>query len=643
MDNYDDENYDDGFDEARSSAAMQISLWRRLFTFTLPYKAELWVLVVAGSVTALMEMAYPLITKWLIDDVDANGKEADLFFWAIVYLGTCFLMAVSIGSFIWMTSKIRVYASYDIRKAAFANLQNLSFSFFDYRPVGWLMARMTSDCERLTNILAWGLLDLIWGVTVMLGMTVAMLVMNWKLALLVLAIVPILTWVSIKFQRTILGSARAVRRTNSRITGAYAQGIMGVLTSKTFSREAPNANEFHHLTGDMYIASVRNLTLSAIYIPIILIMSSVAVGLTLAIGGSDLLVGIIEAGTLVAFMMLARHFFEPVEVMGYWFAEMQMAQASAERVLSLIDAEPAIRDSVSVSDAVRMHRSTPQRETRAEDGGSLDIHKVELMNVNFAYEADVPILRDINLTAHKGETIAIVGPTGSGKSTLVNLVCRFYQPTSGQVLIDGIDYRDRNRSLRWLQSNLGVVLQNAHVFRGTVLENIRYGRLTASDNDVIHAAETIGAHEFINALENGYQTEVGEDGDMLSVGQKQLVSFARAILADPQILVMDEATSSVDTVTEAKIQRSLGQVLSGRISFVIAHRLSTIRNADRIVVLDGGEISEIGDHAQLIRRGGHYAKLYYQQSLQEATRDWSPDRSNNQTDRGDDLVEPSPA
>ena len=641
MDNYDDENYDDGFDEARSSAAMQISLWRRLFTFTLPYKAELWVLVVAGSVTALMEMAYPLITKWLIDDVDANGKEADLFFWAIVYLGTCFLMAVSIGSFIWVTSKIRVYASYDIRKAAFANLQNLSFSFFDYRPVGWLMARMTSDCERLTNILAWGLLDLIWGVTVMLGMTVAMLVMNWKLALLVLAIVPILTWVSIKFQRTILGSARAVRRTNSRITGAYAQGIMGVLTSKTFSREAPNADEFHHLTGDMYIASVRNLTLSAIYIPIILIMSSVAVGLTLAIGGSDLLVGIIEAGTLVAFMMLARHFFEPVEVMGYWFAEMQMAQASAERVLSLIDAEPAIRDSVSVSDAVRMHRSTPQRETRAEDGGSLDIHKVELMNVNFAYEADVPILRDINLTAHKGETIAIVGPTGSGKSTLVNLVCRFYQPTSGQVLIDGIDYR--NRSLRWLQSNLGVVLQNAHVFRGTVLENIRYGRLTASDNDVIHAAETIGAHEFINALENGYQTEVGEDGDMLSVGQKQLVSFARAILADPQILVMDEATSSVDTVTETKMQIGLDQVLSGRISFVIAHRLSTIRNADRIVVLDGGEISEIGDHAQLIRRGGHYAKLYYQQSLQEATRDWSPDRSNNQTDRGDDLVEPSPA
>lgn len=641
MDNYDDENYDDGFDELRSSATMQISLWRRLFTFTLPYKAELWVMVVAGSVTALMEMAYPLITKWLIDDVEANGQEADLFFWAMVYLGTCFLMAVSIGSFIWMTSRIRVYASYDIRKAAFANLQNLSFSFFDYRPVGWLMARMTSDCERLTNILAWGLLDLIWGSAVMLGMTVAMLVMNWKLALLVLAIVPFLTWVSIKFQRTILGSARAVRRTNSRITGAYTQGVMGVLTSKTFSREAPNASEFRHLTGDMYIASVRNLTLSAIYIPIILIMSSLAVGLTLAVGGSDMLVGIVEAGTLVAFMMFARHFFDPVEVMGYWFAEMQMAQASAERVLSLIDAEPEIKDSDSVSNAVRIHRSTPQRETRAADGGPVDIHEVELVNVNFAYNSAVPVLRDINLTARKGETIAIVGPTGSGKSTLVNLVCRFYQPTSGQVRIDGIDYR--NRSLRWLQSNLGVVLQNAHVFRGTVLENIRYGRLTASDGDVIQAAETVGAHEFINALEDGYRTDVGEDGDMLSAGQKQLVSFARAILADPQILVMDEATSSVDTVTEAKIQRSLGQVLSGRISFVIAHRLSTIRNADRIVVLIDGQISEIGDHAELIARGGHYANLYYQQSLQEATRDWPSNRANDQTEDGEDLVEPSPA
>ena len=550
-------------------------------------------------------------------------------------------MAVSIGSFIWMTSKIRVYASYDIRKAAFANLQNLSFSFFDYRPVGWLMARMTSDCERLTNILAWGLLDLIWGSAVMLGMTVAMLVMNWKLALLVLAIVPFLTWVSIKFQRTILGSARAVRRTNSRITGAYTQGVMGVLTSKTFSREAPNASEFRHLTGDMYIASVRNLTLSAIYIPIILIMSSLAVGLTLAVGGSDMLVGIVEAGTLVAFMMFARHFFDPVEVMGYWFAEMQMAQASAERVLSLIDAEPEIKDSDSVSNAVRIHRSTPQRETRAADGGPVDIHEVELVNVNFAYNATVPVLRDINLTARKGETIAIVGPTGSGKSTLVNLVCRFYQPTSGQVRIDGIDYR--NRSLRWLQSNLGVVLQNAHVFRGTVLENIRYGRLTASDSDVIEAAETVGAHEFINALENGYRTDVGEDGDMLSAGQKQLVSFARAILADPQILVMDEATSSVDTVTEAKIQRSLGQVLSGRISFVIAHRLSTIRNADRIVVLIDGQISEIGDHAELVARRGHYANLYYQQSLQEATRNWPSNRANDQTKDGEDLVEPSPA
>ena len=350
-----------------------------------------------------------------------------------------------------------------------------------------------------------------------------------------------------------------------------------------------------------------------------------------------MLVGIVEAGTLVAFMMFARHFFDPVEVMGYWFAEMQMAQASAERVLSLIDAEPEIKDSDSVSNAVRIHRSTPQRETRAADGGSVDIHEVELVNVNFAYNTTVPVLRDINLTARKGETIAIVGPTGSGKSTLVNLICRFYQPTSGHVSIDGIDYR--NRSLHWLQSNLGVVLQNAHVFRGTVLENIRYGRLTASDSDVIQAAETVGAHEFINALENGYRTDVGEDGDMLSAGQKQLVSFARAILADPQILVMDEATSSVDTVTEAKIQRSRDQVLSGRISFVIAHRLSTIRNADRIVVLIDGQISEIGDHTQLIACGGHYAKLYYQQSLQEATRDWS----SRLSDDGDELAEPSPA
>ena len=292
-------------------------------------------------------------------------------------------------------------------------------------------------------------------------------------------------------------------------------------------------------------------------------------------------------------------------------------------MLSLIDAEPAITDSPSVLAAIDAQRGAPARSAFAPDGGPAAISKIELVGVGFAYDPEQPVLRDIDLTVERGETIAIVGPTGGGKSTLVNLICRFYEPTSGQVLIDGIDYR--NRSLAWLQSNLGMVLQNAHVFSGSILENIRYGRLGATDEEVIEASRLAGAHEFVTAMEEGYETEVGEDGGRLSAGQKQLISFARAILSDPQILVMDEATSSVDTETELRIQQGLERVLAGRISFVIAHRLSTIRTADRIVVIDGGRIVEMGDHQTLMAARGHYAELYRQQSLREAADMWRDD------------------
>jgi ATP-binding cassette subfamily B protein len=322
----------------------------------------------------------------------------------------------------------------------------------------------------------------------------------------------------------------------------------------------------------------------------------------------------------VAFLAYARHFFDPVETMGHWFAEIQMAQASAERVLSLIDTDPDIDDSPQVIAAMTAQRVAPARGHIAADGGPSRISRVELVDVSFAYDPAQPVLKGIDLQVDSGETIAIVGPTGAGKSTLVNLICRFYEPTAGQVLIDGVDYR--NRSLHWLQSSLGMVLQNAHVFSGPILENIRYGRLDASDDEVKAAAKLAGAHDFVVEMMDGYATDVGEGGGRLSAGQKQLVSFARAILADPQILVMDEATSSVDSETELRIQQGLARVLENRISFVIAHRLSTIRNATRIVVLEDGRITEIGDHDALMAARGHYATMYRQQSLQETTRDW---------------------
>ena len=616
---YEDELYNDGIDEHAAADGMQLALWKRLFRYSLAYPKELAVIALAGLGTAAAELSFPLLTRAVVDDVAANGANAAFALWGAAYFGCTALLAVCVAAFVWGAGKVEAFTSHDIRREAFANLQRLSFSYYDYRPTGWLMARLTSDCSRLTDILAWAFLDAVWGIAMMLGMVGVMLAINWQLALLAMAVLPAVVWVSSKFRKRILLSARLVRRTNSRITGSYNESIMGVITSKAFVREEANAEEFSQLTATMYRASVRNLLLGATYLPMILILATIAVHMTLAAGGLMLLAGTLTVGTLIAFMAYAREFFNPVTDLGEWFAEMQMAQAAAERVLSLIDAKPEIEDSARVRQALAAQLAAPRQEL-AEDGGAKRIEHIELRNVSFAYEAEKPVLADVHLTVRTGETIAIVGPTGGGKSTLVNVICRFYEPTAGQVLIDGVEYRERG--LHWLQSNLGMVLQNAHLFRGPVRENIRYGRLSASDQEVEWCAKLAGAHDFIEDLEHGYDTDVGEGGGRLSAGQKQLVSFARAILAEPQILVMDEATSSVDTETELKIQQGLKFVLQGRISFVIAHRLSTIRNAHRILVVEGGRIEEAGTHEELVALGGRYAALYRQQSLSDATRQW---------------------
>jgi ATP-binding cassette, subfamily B, bacterial len=523
---------------------------------------------------------------------------------------------------VWAGSKIRTSVSHDIRRDAFENVQRLSISFFDHRPVGWLTARMTSDCERLSNILTWAFLDSVWGSAVMLGTSVVLISLQPKLALCVLTVVPVLGWLSARFQKRLLVSAREVRRLNSRVTASYNENIQGVLTSKAFVREQENLREFQELSSHMASTSVQSATLSAIYVPLVATIASLAAGLTLVFGGFELFKGAISAGTLVAFLHYARGFFEPVEQLSRWFAQMQMAQASAERVLSLIDAVPEIRDSEAVTRAIAAQSALPARPGIAADGGNSEIERIELEHVTFAYDNGHPVLNDVSLRVRAGETIAIVGPTGGGKSTLVNVICRFYEPTSGRVLIDGVDYRER--SMAWLHSNIGMVLQSAHVFSGTILENIRYGRLSASDSEVVEAAKLAGAHSFVTSLEHGYATQVGEGGGRLSAGQKQLVSFARAILANPRILVLDEATSSVDTETERSIQRALAHVLTGRIAFVIAHRLTTIRNATRILVIENGKITESGTHMELMARRGHYHALYRQQSLKESTQTLQP-------------------
>ncbi len=608
---YDDENFNDGFEDDAYHRGMNLDLWRALLAYALHYRKEVTILAICAFLTAICEIAFPLITKYVIDAIAVDGLQANLPLFGALYAFFTVLLGASVTGFIWYGGLLRTHIAHDIRMDGFCNLQRLSFSYYDFRPVGWLMARMTSDCERLSNILAWGLLDLVWGLTMMFGIAIAMLVMDVSLGLIVLSVLPVLAWISISFQHRILKSARVVRKTNSRITGSYNESIMGVQTSKAFVKEAENLKNFGGLTDQMHESSVVNLIQAALYLPIVLTLGSLAIGLALVFGGMEVIWGSITAGTLVAFLTYARHFFEPVEQLAHWFAEMQMAQASAERIMSLVSAEPEIVDDESITAAMQQDKPA----NAAIDGLPDEINEIHFEDVSFSYEVGDPVLKDVNLTITQGETLAIVGSTGGGKSTLISLLCRFYEPSTGRILIDGRDYRQR--SLHWLQSNLGIVLQSSHIFGGSILENIRYGNLDATDTQVHEAARQSGAHDFISALPDGYATGVGEGGSKLSAGQKQLVSFARAILADPKVLIMDEATSSVDTETEQQIQQGLDHLLAGRIALVIAHRLSTIRNADRILVIENGRIIEMGPHETLMSERGRYYKLYTQQSLAE--------------------------
>jgi ATP-binding cassette subfamily B protein len=475
----------------------------------------------------------------------------------------------------------------------FNHLQDLSLSYYSRTPVGWIMSRVTSDSERVSDLMTWGLLDSTWAAINVCTAAYFMFLIQWQLALVVVTILPILLFVAIQFRRRILAQFRQVRKVNSKITGAYNESISGVRVVKALCREEENLREFSSLTSQMYKAGYRAAWLSALFLPTVQIISAFALGGVAWLGGWQTSVGLITIGGIQAFVSYITSMMWPIQDLARVFAEMQHSLASAERIFSLIDAVPDIRD-----------------RPGAIDPGSLK-GEIEFENVSFFYEDKKAILTKFSLKVQPGETIALVGPTGGGKTTIVNLLCRFYEPNRGRILINGRDYT--KIPARAIQSRIGVVLQTPHLFSGTLLENIRYGKLKAGDEEVIQASKLAGAHEFITTLEKGYDTQVGEGGNLLSVGQKQLISLARAVLAKPEIFIMDEATSSVDTLTEALIQHGMEVLMKDRTSFIIAHRLSTIRRADKILVIEAGRIAEQGTHAELLRNRGHYYRLYTQQ------------------------------
>jgi ATP-binding cassette subfamily B protein len=561
----------------------------------------------AAMVVAVTESYSTFLSARIIDEgIIARDKTA-LTNLLVQYGGLILLQTIVVFGFIYLCGLLGERVRYDLRQKMFGHLQKLSLSYYNRTPVGWIMSRVTSDTERVSDLVTWGMLDVVWSILNISAAVYFMLRINVPLALIVCLIIPVIVMLAIKFEKRLVTEYREVRKINSKITGAYNENITGVRVVKALDRETRNLGEFSELTDRMYKAGYRAAWLSALFLPMVQVISSLAIGAVVLYSGLQFNnVAGVSIGGIQAFVSYVIFMVWPVQEMARVFAEMQQAIASGERIFSLLETQPEIVD-----------------QAEARDPGTLR-GEIVFDQVSFYYddEVDKPVLRDLNLRVRAGETIALVGPTGGGKSTIVNLLCRFFEPRQGQIRINNLDYTQMTQHA--IQSRIGMVLQTPHLFSGTVAENIRYGRLDAVDEEIEEAARIAGAHEFIATLEKGYETQVGEGGVLLSTGQKQLISLARAVLAQPDIFIMDEATSSVDTLTEGLIQKGMDALMNGRTSFVIAHRLSTIRNASRILVIEDGRIAEIGTHAELLRQGGHYYRLYTQQFREQKEAQYDP-------------------
>ncbi|WP_294448862.1 ABC transporter ATP-binding protein [uncultured Gemmiger sp.] len=601
------------YEEKEYTKSFDIRSWKKLLPFLRPYRGIIAAVLVLNVFCAVIDIALPLFQRYAIDQFIQTEELSGLPFFALFYGVIIALQALSVILFTRRSMRIEMQVGRDMKRACFVHLQTLSLSYYNVTPVGYLLSRIMSDTNRIAGMIAWNSVDMLWAVFYVLGVFGMMFLLDPGLAAAVILIVPVISLLTAWFQDRILRWNRRVRKMNSRITSAYNEGIMGARTSKTLVIEEQNSQEFEAVTQDMRVSSVRAARLSAVYIPLVLFFSSLTTAIVLARGGAMALEHRMLIGTLSAFTSYAVGIFEPIQQIARNIADILSLQANIERVMGLLEEKPLITDTPQV-EAKYGTVFAPKKENWEPIRGD-----IEFRDVSFRYpDGNEDVLSHFNLKIPAGSTIAIVGETGAGKSTLVNLACRFFEPTSGQVLIDGKDYRERSQL--WLHSSIGYVLQSPHLFSGTVMENIRYGRLDATDEEVIAAAKAVSVDQIAQKLEKGYQSDVGEGGDRLSTGEKQLISFARAVLADPRIFVLDEATSSIDTKTERLIQDATELLLKGRTSFLIAHRLSTIRRADLILVVRDGAIVEQGTHEELIRKKGYYRNLYRRQFEQERMR-----------------------
>ncbi len=568
-------------------------LVKRLMVYVAVYKREFVISLLLIVATSVFSVGTPWIIQRAIDQGIRAGNVGTLRFWTFL-----FLAAIALE---WVTSRARLtvmaYAGTrivtDIRSQLFRHLHTLSMGFFNDYSVGRLMSRLISDVSVLQDFVTWSITGLARSAFILIGIIVAMLLLNWQLALVTFAVMPAMIALTNYFRRYVRQAYRAARQRLSLINGFLNESITGIRVTKSFSREQANSRHFDDLNRSYFDANVRTTQLAAFFFPGVDFIGSLATALVVGVGGWLILGDQLTAGVLAAFVIWVERFFDPIRELSRRYYTFQAAMAASERLFALLDTEPDLKDA-------------PQAFTLPPIAG-----RVDLENVHFNYKEDELVLRGVTITAEPGERVALVGETGAGKSTVIRLISRFFDVTGGAVLIDGHDVRDVTQAS--LRAQLGIVLQDSFLFDGTIRDNIRYGRLDATDAEVEAATVAVGADEFIRQLSDGYNTQVGENGVNLSVGERQIVSFARALLADPRILILDEATSSIDTSTERQIQVGLEQLLKGRTSFVIAHRLNTIVNSDKIVVLDQGQVLEEGSHEELLARQGRYHQLYTMQ------------------------------
>ena len=578
----------------------------RLWPYIRPYRRTILLMMVLGALTSAVDALYPLFNRYALEHFIGGKTLEGMGSFVLLYLVLLVLQALINFKSTFDCGKVEMNLNRDLRNAAFNHLQTLSFSYYNQNAVGYLHARVMSDTGLIGELVSWRLMQFVWSGAFIIGVLFVMLLTDLKLTLYILMLVPVAVLLMMYFQNRLLVYNRKIREINSKITGDYNEGITGEQSIKILDIQQKMISSFEEDIMDMKRTCVREAHYSALFISSVSLMSSVVLALVLWQGGHLTREGLMKIGTLSVFMAYALELLEPIQNIVETMASVMAIQVNIERLTNLLAEQSDVADTPEV---IERYGDTfhPKKENWEKLTGD-----VSFENVSFRYpDGDDYVLEHFSLHIPSGTNVAIVGETGAGKSTLVNLVCRFFEPTRGRILIDGRDARERSQL--WLHSNIGYVLQTPHLFAGSVRDNLRYGREDASDEEILEALRLVSADQVLARMDKGLDSEVGEGGEMLSTGEKQLFSFARAILADPKILVLDEATSSIDTVTEKNIQQAIKTVIAGRTSFVIAHRLSTIVEADVIVVVRDGKIIGQGTHEQLMEQKGYYYDLYTRQ------------------------------